>query len=205
MNVSKPFEAMFPAVDSDVLAVVARSSRPRTGREVARLAGRSQPAVQTVLDRLTEQGLVYASPAGRSRTYTLNRDHLAAPPIEALANLRPQLFDRLRKLIATWPIRPVHASVFGSAARGDGTSESDIDVFIVRPRGRGEDDPAWEKQIDELGDRIFAWTGNHAGIAEVGEQSLATSRKDKLPVLAEIKSDAVELGGKSVQELLGAT
>lgn len=202
MDVSKPFQALLPAVDSAVLSVLAGTSRPRTGREIARLAKRSQPAVQKVLDRLVDQGLVHSTTAGRSRTYTLNREHLAAKAIEELANLRPKLFDRLQDEIEHWEVRPVHASVFGSTARGDGDAESDIDILIVRPKERKEDDPIWREQLDKLDKRVLAWTGNHAGISEVAEPDLVLWKKNEPPILAEVKSDAIVLSGKSVEELL---
>ena len=65
-------------------------------------------------------------------------------------------------------LAPVHASVFGSAARGDGDAASDIDVFVVRPATVAEDDATWRGQLDSLADDITRWTGNHAGISEVG-------------------------------------
>lgn len=203
MDVSNPFEGMLPGVDTAVLGVLAGSSKARTGRELARLAGRSQPAVQEVLDRFSEQGLVYVSFAGRSGAYTLNREHLAAPAIEDLTNLRNKLFARLREEIAGWAVAPAHASVFGSAARGDGGPQSDIDIFVVRPAAKREDDPVWRRQLDELGDHVLAWTGNHAGIAEVHEPDLVLWKEDEPAVASEIRSDAVELGGSSLRKLLG--
>jgi predicted nucleotidyltransferase len=194
---------MLPAVDSAVLAVLAGSSKPRTGREIARLARRSQPAVQKVLDRLVGQGVVHTTAAGRSRIYTLNRDHLAARAIEDLANLRPELFARLRSQIASWKVAPAHASVFGSTARADGSAESDVDIFLVRPEGLDEDDPTWRRQLDDLSEQVLSWTGNHAGIAEVGEPDLVMLKRDEPAVVAEVKSDAVELSGKSIRQLFG--
>jgi predicted nucleotidyltransferase len=202
VDVSKPLQALLPAVDSAVLSVLAGTSKPRTGREIARLAERSQPAVQKVLDRFVDQGLVHSTEAGRSRTYTLNREHLAARAVEELATLRPQLFDRLRDEIDHWEVRPVHASVFGSTARGDGDAESDIDILIVRPKERREDDPTWRDQLEKLDKHVLAWTGNHAGISEVAEPDLVLWRKNEPPILVEVKSDAIVLSGKSVRELL---
>jgi DNA-binding transcriptional ArsR family regulator len=203
VDVSNPFEGLLPGVDTAVLVVLAGSSKGRTGREVARLARRSQPAVQEVLDRFSDQGLVHASFAGRSGAYTLNREHLAATAIEDLANLRNKLFGRLREEIAGWAVAPAHASVFGSAARGDGGPESDIDIFVVRPASKDEDDPVWRRQLDELGDRVLAWTGNHAGIAEVHEPDLVLWKEDEPAVAVEIKADAIELGGSPLRRILG--
>src|SRR4051812_21969896 len=115
MDLSTPFQSMFPAVDSAVLAVLTRSTKPRSGREVAKLAGRSQDATQRVLDRLVDHGLVLRGDAGRARIYELNRDHVAAEPISQLAQLRSRLFQRLRHGFESWHPAPFHVSVFGSA------------------------------------------------------------------------------------------
>lgn len=203
MDLSKPMQAMLPTVDSAVLSVLAGSTKLRTGREIARLAERSQPATQQALDRFVEHGLVHREEAGRSRVYILNRDHLAAPAVEQLANLRPALFRCLREAIKRWSVAPLHASVFGSAARGDGSTESDIDIFLVRPRNVDEDEPTWRSQLDELAEAVPAWTGNHAGIAEVGADDIGRLKKDRPPVVASLEADAVELGGKSVRQLFG--
>ena len=39
--------------------------------------------------------------------------------------------ERLRETIRGWRPRPVYACVFGSAARGDGGPDSDIDLLVV--------------------------------------------------------------------------
>src|SRR3954471_1334013 len=115
MDLSTPFESMFPTVDSAALVVLGSSMKPRTGREVARLANRSQDATQRVLDRLVVHGIVLSREAGRARVYELNREHLAAEAISDLTKLRLALFNRLKCFLGTWQARPIHASVFGSA------------------------------------------------------------------------------------------
>lgn len=202
MDVSKPFQALLPTVDSAVLSVLAGSTRPRTGREIARLATRSHPAVQKVLDRLTEHGLVEQRPAGRSFVYTLNRDHLAAPAVEALADMRAGLFGRLRVAVGDWAVQPLHASVFGSTARGDGDAESDIDLFVVRPDNVSPENPTWRQQLEDLGDAVKRWSGNHAGISEVDAADVARLVAENPPIVSDLRADAVELAGEPVRRLL---
>lgn len=202
MDVSRPFIALMPSLDSAVLTVLARTTRPRTGREIAGVAGRSPAGVRAVLERLVEQGLVYSEKAGRAFTYTLNRDHLAAPAVEALANLRTRLFDRLRDEIAEWEVPPAHASLFGSAARGDGDSKSDVDLFVVRPRGIEEEEPTWRRQIDSLAEGVRRWTGNNAGIAELSPDQLASLKERRPPILKELDADAITLAGPDVGKVL---
>lgn len=203
MDLSSPFQAMFPTVDSDVLAVLARATKPRTGREVARLAGRSQDATQKVLDRFVEHGLVLRRDAGRARVYTLNWDHVAAEPIVELADLRSRLFGRLREVFEFWHPVPLHVSVFGSAARGDGNLDSDIDIFMVRPAGVDEDDGEWRGHVDALADHVFEWTGNHAGIAEIGEDELPRLWRERPAILDSLRADAVDIYGLPTRSFLG--
>ncbi len=202
MDVSKPFTAISSSVDADVLVVLAGSTKPRSGRELARRAGRSNTGVQHVLDRLVEHGLVHREEVGRTFLYELNRDHLLAPTVEQMAGARTELIRRLRKVIGAWEPAPVHASLFGSAARGDGDTSSDIDLLIVRPADLDPEDANWRDQLDELADSVRRWTGNNAGIAEVSEGELPRLRKDRPPVVEEVSGDAVDLAGEDTRKLL---
>jgi predicted transcriptional regulator len=202
MHLSTPFTTLSPGVDSAVLVALAGSTRPRTGREVARLAGRSKTAVQRVLDRLVEHGLVDRQTAGDAFLYTLNREHLLSPAVEVMAAARNELVDRLRAAIARWEIQPVHGSVFGSAARGEGDQASDVDLFIVRPEKIDAEDPTWRRQLDELASSVRRWTGNHAGISEVSAEEIPRLRRERPPVLRELAADAIDLAGRSARWIL---
>ena len=202
MDVARPFSALSTSVDADVLVVLAGSSVSRTGRELARLSGRSNTGVQHVLDRLVAHGLVQRTEAGRAFLYLLNRDHLLAPAVEEMAEVRVALVNKLREAMAGWEIHAVHASLFGSTARGDGSLASDIDLFIVRPADTDLDDPGWRAQIDGLAEHVRRWTGNHAGIAEISEEDLPQLRRDRPPVLDEVSTDAIDLAGQPARQIL---
>jgi len=148
---------------------------------------------------------MHAEEAGNAYLYTLNREHLAAPALEQLADIRSVLERRLRTEIAEWEIAPAHASIFGSAARGDGDNSSDIDVFVVRPRGVSEDDPGWRAQLDQLSENVQAWTGNHVGLSEVSATDVRRLRRERPPIVEELRADAINLAGLTATELLGAT
>jgi DNA-binding transcriptional ArsR family regulator len=204
MDLSRPYRAVCPALDSDVLAVLAGTLRPLTGREVARLArDRSPMGVRDVLNRLTEQGLVERREAGRALLYALNREHLAAPAVIVLAGMRTELLRRIRDAIDGWDLAPVHASLFGSAARGDGDTTSDIDVFIIRPRNIDDGDSVWRNQLDALGVSIERWTGNYAAIADVSEAELPRLRAEDAPIVRNLRDDAVPVHGPTIRDLLG--
>lgn len=196
MDVSCPYAAVCPSLDGDVLRVLAGTTLGLTGREVAAMTGRrSHSGVLDVLHRLTEHGLVKRVPLNRGYLFSLNREHIAADAVYLLMNLRTELFDRIGKTIDGWQIAPVYASVFGSTARGDGDTGSDIDLLIVRPAQVGADQPDWQAQVDGLRERIEAWTGNLASIADVSESELVELRRLKRPIVRELDVDAIVVFG----------
>jgi predicted nucleotidyltransferase len=204
MDLSRPWALIRSPIDMEVLLVLQGTTRPMTGREVARLvrAG-SQPAVNAALRRLAEEGLVRAEEAGNAYLYTFNREHLGAPAVELLAGIRTELERRLRAEIADWQIAPAHVSIFGSAARGDGDTRSDIDIFVVRPAGVAEDNPGWRDQLGRLADYVHDWTGNHAALSEVSAADVRRLRRERPPVVDQLRRDAITLAGPTPTELLG--
>jgi DNA-binding transcriptional ArsR family regulator len=203
MDVARPYAAVTPRVDGDVLAVLAGTTAPLTGRQIARLAARgTSPSVSAALDRLVEHGLVHRQVAGRAYLHSLNRDHVAAPAVQALAGLRRELLHRLRNALAEWEPVPVHASMFGSAARADGDTSSDIDLLVIRPKGVDAEDDRWRDQVHALAESVHAWTGNHAGISEFAEADLARLRRRPPAVLKDVRTDGIDLAGVPVRSLL---
>jgi hypothetical protein len=205
MDVARPYTAVCPTLDGEVLRVLAGTTRGLTGREVARLTGRSSHSgVLDVLHRLTEHGLVDRVELNRAFLFALNRDHLAAPAVEALVGMRVELLDHIRRSVDAWELSPAHLSLFGSTARGEGDTRSDIDLFVVRPDDIAEDDSRWRAQLDDLSSQILRWTGNHAGIVEAAEEQVARLRRDEPPIVAELRTDAIVLSGAEIPLLFGA-
>jgi predicted nucleotidyltransferase len=204
MYLTRPYSLMASSADPDVLAALAHAPEPLSGREVARRAGRSQDRTRHVLERLVGHGIVLCQDTGSARLYSLNRDHLAAPAIAELADLRALLVDRLRQELAAWEVAPAAAALFGSAARGDGGLNSDIDLLLVRPADVDEEQPTWRSQIDRLAERVRAWTGNGAGIVEIAAGDVADLIDRAPPILDSIRSEGVDLAGTRIVRLLGS-
>lgn len=135
--------------------------------------------------------------------YSLNRTHIAAPIVELLGDMRDELIRRLMDAFTSWTVPPVQASLFGSAARGEGNNSSDIDLFIVRPVLKEGQESLWRSQIEKLARDVSHWTGNQAGISEVSEAEVARLRRTRPKVTTEIVKDGVTLFGKPLAMLLG--
>ena len=223
MDLSDPTRSVTPTLDGAVLVVLATAGRPLTVGQVAKHAARgSEIGIRRSLARLVEQGIVRATLMGRNQVHVLNRDHVAASVAVALAGLRMELWRRFRDELAEWRPRPLFASVFGSAARGDGDESSDIDLLLVHPPFRGETKPArmspalrsqiadalgnfavsspeidaasqWEGQIDHLRDLVEGWTGNRLQVIDLSFNDWRRPNGQSRLLFAEIEADGVEL------------
>lgn len=173
MDFRRPFSVIAPTLDGDVLAVLAGANAEFTGRHIHRMLGRgSEPGVRKAAERLVEQGIVVRRQAGQAKLYALNRSHLAAPSVVALATLRAQLIERLRERVGAWSIPPHTVLVFGSVARGEAQAESDLDLLVVRFDDIDEEALEWRDQLADLERDATAWTGNEARVIEYSESDL---------------------------------
>ncbi|MHB2023617.1 MAG: nucleotidyltransferase domain-containing protein [Mycobacteriales bacterium] len=223
MDLSDPTRAITPTLDGPVLAVLAAAGKPLTVGQVADLAARgSEIGIRRSLARLVEQGIVRATLMGRNQVHELNRNHVAADVAVLLAGVRPAFWERFRDEFRAWKVRPLFASVFGSAARGDGDAASDIDLLLVHPPLPGEKKPArispslqaqiadalaqflvsssqadaarqWEQQVDQLRERVEAWTGNPLQVIDLSFQVWRRPTEQHRRLFAEIERDGVDL------------
>lgn len=204
VDLSSPISSVIPTAHGAVLAVLARTTEPLSGRRVAALTnGRfGQWRVNEVLGQLATAGIVLRESRPPAMLYRLNRHHVASVGIEALATQRAVLLDRMRAEVAAWEVPADAVWLFGSAARGDGDVSSDIDLFVVRPVTVDTDDPAWLRQMDDLSEHITRWSGNGCEALEVSRAELAemVSRGERL--VDDLRADALTLGGGSPRGLL---
>lgn len=202
MDLSHPYNVISHPLDSAALHVLVGTTEGLSGRRVAALMESTQEGARKALQRLVSTGAVEQSEAGNAILYRLNRRHLAAPAIEQLADLRRVFLNRLADTFSAWEPAPLHASVFGSAARGDGGSSSDIDLFVVRPEAVPEDDPAWRGQVENLIADVRDWTGNHANLVEVPASALVDLSRRRPTVVDSLEADALTLAGPDASVLL---
>lgn len=203
MHVALPIRSIIPSLEGPVLAVLAGTTAPLTGRRIAALAGASHTATTAALRRLEQAGVVIASAHGPSVLYVANRDHLAWPAVEALVGLRTAALKLLRETIENWAVQPQSVTVFGSFARADGTDTSDIDLLLVRP----DDLPTsasgvWQEQLSALSERIQRATGNSAQLLDEDGLKLSRRLNAKDPIIDNWLEDGLHLAGASLRQVL---
>lgn len=198
MQLDRPIQVITPTVDGDVLAALARADAAFTGRAVHRLVGRySVEGVRRALERLARQGIVVVTTAGPSKLYRLNREHLAAPYVIGLAQLAEEFIGRLRGQLSGWQTQPAYAALFGSAATRQMRSDSDIDVFVVRPDSVPAGDACWSRQLDQLADDGSAWTGNDLRILEMSEADARLRLVNNDQIVGDVAAHGIRLAGPS--------
>ena len=191
MLLQRPFAAITPTLDGDVLEVLARADAEFTGGQLHRLIPHaSESGVRKAAKRLVEHGLVLVEQTGSAYRYRLNRNHLLAPSVIDIAQANLRLGAQVREQIASWPSPPDAVVLFGSAARGEMTPASDLDVLVV-----AEPDQEYDEPTAKLAQMMTGLTGNDTRIVQMsaGEVSDALARGDSF--MAQLLEDGQTLYG----------
>jgi len=134
-----------------------------SAREVARRAGVSHPTASKALASLAEQGLVARTRTPSATAFELRRSHTAVERFSTLfaweEQLRRELIALLRiEILRHAPDSVTAAYLFGSAADGEMTTTSDIDIAVLHAPGAAARVTA---AMEEVGDRVQERFGAH--------------------------------------------
>jgi predicted nucleotidyltransferase len=107
-------------------------------REISKLAGVSRAGTNFALRDLAEKGLILQKKRGRMYFYKAPSNNILIKYLKILQNIISlmSLIEKLKRL-------SLRIVLYGSAAKGENTTESDIDIFIMT------------RSPDEVGKIIF--------------------------------------------------
>ena len=197
MNLGSPVLDIAPVVRGALLQALARLEQPVTRRQLAASAGVAPGNASTVIEELIRSGIVTETVAGRSSMVLLNRSHLVAGPLLALAGLRGELIRRLRERLSAWPdLRG--AWLFGSVARGEAHKESDVDLLIVAD---DLETPDLHERLSQLQADVRVWTGNDLQLVEHSPTTWRKLVRSKNPLVEQIRLDGIALAGHTASLL----
>jgi predicted nucleotidyltransferase len=184
MNFGEPFGGLMPGARGAVLAVLLRTGAPLTGRRIHSLVdGHSLGAVQQALRDLERIGVITTETIGRAGVHSINENHEAIAPLRSLAS-PIEMLTRVVHEIA----QDVEAVVvFGSVARGEAHTGSDIDLMVIAPEG-------WDGRAD-LQQQVHERLGNDCDVLHLTREDFARAPADREPVVAEILRDGLVLVG----------
>lgn len=100
-------------------------------RQIVRQSGAAQGAVQRELQMLADAGILRRTVEGRHVYFQANRESPIFPELHALLLKTAGIVDVVREALAPLAEDIRTAFVFGSAAREELRSDSDVDVLVV--------------------------------------------------------------------------
>ena len=189
VNLSAPLSDIASGIRGALLQALVRLERPVTRRQLAATAGVNAGHGSKVIEDLVSHGLVTEMKVGRASLVALNREHLAAQSLVALAGLRGELIRRLRERMKQWPDLS-GAWLFGSVARGESDRDSDIDIVIV---AADLDSMDLHQRLTRLHADVASWTGNDLQIVEHSPSSWAALKTTRNPLVEQIRMDGIRL------------
>lgn len=156
-----------------------------------------------VMPHLVEQGIVERRDVPPSALFRLQPDHVAARAVLAVARSRITVLDELGRTAADITPVPLSVIVFGSFARGDAGTASDIDVVMVRPAGLDDDHDNWHTGLDRWRQHARRLTGNPVEIVDVDAAEVARYLRSRRPLWADIRRHGVVVHGRSLDDFAG--
>jgi predicted transcriptional regulator len=203
MDFVQPVQAVIPGAQGRILGVLVETTTELNVRTIARLSGISLAQASRVLPKLVELGLVERRDAPPSALFRLVAENLAARLVRDLASARETVLEELGRMAEELSPEAVSIIVFGSFARGEADSQSDLDVVVVRPADVDEDDDAWSIGVERwrLGARRL--TGNTVEAIEVGETEIGRLLRGRRTLWRDVAREGVVVFGSDLTTLKG--
>lgn len=124
-----PLSGLFADSRARVLDVLLASAGPLSGREIATRAGIAPTTAGDALESLYEAGFVQVRPSGRSHLWSITEEHALVRMLRAwTADVDAEARRIVEETLGEVPAALV---VFGSTARADDTTDSDVDLLLI--------------------------------------------------------------------------
>lgn len=165
-----------------------------SGRSIARMAGLDHRAAQRALDDLVSSGLVRVRVAPAANFYSVNLEHPLYPALKAAFDAEARYPEQLQRAVARGieehrlPVRKAY--LYGSVARGEEDSRSDVDIAVVVET----DGDSVRSGLEDLAEQLRARFGTnfHFMIATRPLDEMARNDAQGGALWAQIAAEAVE-------------
>lgn len=203
MNLSQPGADLLGETPAALLRALARRTSAASGRELGRLAGISSPSTaHRALAELVRTGLVTATESSHATLFALNREHALWIPIESILGIPAKIDHMIETIVAEAFGDTATVALFGSVARGDATSGSDIDIALVVANDARPDSVA--DVSDQLVERLGAFAGNPVQVVAINRGQLAGMIAEHDPLIDSWLEDARTVGGPDLRAAIRA-
>lgn len=190
-----------------LLRVLVSAGEPLSGREAARLARVSHLPASRSLDELVALGVLHRQTTASQHLYTLNpQSFLMRQGLEPLYRTERErverVFDCLRSMLRRAPDaeQVKGAWIFGSAARGQDTPESDLDLLVVV-----KDEPGGHQLHAHLaaqGPEMEREFGLRLSPVVLTRERLRAMHADEHPLVRDVLREGRRVTGEDLEKLL---
>lgn len=154
-----------------------------------------------VLPDLVELGVVERREVPPTSLFRLVPEHVASRALLALARSAETVLDEIGRLAASIMHPPVSVIVFGSLARREAETDSDIDVVVVRPADIEEDNEVWATALEGWRGDVRRLTGNPVEVLEVSVDEAVAKLAGRSHLWAEVGRDGRVVHGLGLGRL----
>jgi len=123
-------------------------------REVLKLTGTKQGAIQRELQFLTQSGILELEAKGNQTYYSVNKSHPIYPELSRIVMKTFGLVDVLNDALCPLKDKIEVAAIYGSIASGVETARSDVDLLVIGNISFGELSRVTGKVEKEIGREI---------------------------------------------------
>lgn len=185
-------DALFSKVRQRVLGVLyGNPDRSFYANEIIKLARSGTGAVQRELAQLSQAGLVTVERIGRQKHYQANRSSPIFQELRSIVLKTTGLADVLRAVLEPLSDQIIAAFVYGSVAKDQDTSSSDIDLMVISDvLSYGDVFGALESASEKLGRTVNPTVYSRGEINKrIQEKNAFVTRvlaQDRIRVLGEV-------------------
>lgn len=203
MDFRQPIEAVIPGAKGKVLAAMLGTSGELNLRAIARVAGVSVAQASRVLPGLVELGVIARREIPPSSMFRLVPEHIATRALLDVYGARRNVFTEMGGSAREIRPQPVSVVIFGSFARGDSDTESDIDVVVVRPAGVDEEDERWLAAVETWRATMSRLAGNRVEILDFGIDEIVAKFNGRGELWRHIRRDGRVVFGQGLDQTAG--
>jgi len=171
---------------------------------LASIAGVGRTRASGIIGELSDLGIVERREMGRTVLVSLARRSVAGELIDRLAHLGSEVIVRLRGLATELEPAPETLLIFGSFARGEADSHSDLDVLAVRSPAADPD--KWAAALSAFTEQARDLTGNPIQVLECDLADLRRKAGPRAKVGRDfwnaVRRDAILLTGSPLDDLI---
>jgi predicted nucleotidyltransferase len=200
----RPVEAVIPGATGRLLAALAQVEAELPVSTLARLAGVGRTRASGIIGELSDLGIVERREIGRTVLVSLAKHSVAGELIDRLAHLGSEVIARLRTLASELDPAPETLLMFGSFARGEADSHSDLDLLAVRSPSANPD--KWAAALSVFAEQAHELAGSPVQVLDYDLDELRRKAGPRARVGRDfwnaVRRDAIVLTGSQLAGLI---